>query len=170
MGDGERGEPGFLEAPEGGAAPGAPSGPGTGRRRGRVRPAVSIGIVAALLVAGGSALCVARRPRDPAVAGSVPGGQVLAPLAPARDAGTGEEVAPFSGFAVSVETDPPGAVVTVAGIRRGESPAFAGVTCEPGEGVLVRAEMKRRAPAEVETTCRADALVKLRLRLAPLRP
>jgi hypothetical protein len=131
---------------------------------------VRAAIVLATVAAGAGALLLARSPRDPSVAGSVPGGQVLAPLAAERDEDTGEEVAPFQGFAVSVETDPPGALVTVDGVPRGESPAFAGVDCAPGDAIEVRAEAPGRSPARVETSCRADALVKLRLRLAPRPP
>jgi hypothetical protein len=137
------------------------------------RPRLGLGariaIVAATVAAGAAALLLTRSPRDPAVAGRVPGGDVLAPIAGERDAGSGEEVVPFQGFAVSVETDPPGAVVTVDGVRRGESPAFAGVECSPGDPVEVVAEAPGRAPARAGTICRRDALVRLRLRLPPRR-
>jgi hypothetical protein len=138
-------------------------------RRGRTGTGIRIAVVAAALGAAGAGLWLARGERDPAVAGSVPGGRILAPLSLARDAASGEEVAPFSGFAVSVETEPPGALVSVDGVARGEAPAFAGVACAPGDRVVVRAEARGRAPAAAETTCRADALVKLTLRLPPAR-
>ena len=126
--------------------------------------------VAALALCGSAVFWttreMARPPHDPSVAGTVPIGQVLAPLAAERESGSGEEVAPFTGFAVSVESDPAGALVTVDGVPRGESPAFAGVDCVPGDRIEVRAEKPGFAPATSETACRADALVKVRLRLA----
>ncbi|HSN91877.1 MAG TPA: hypothetical protein VLS93_11670 [Anaeromyxobacteraceae bacterium] len=160
--------------PEPAASPYA-DGPGSGeppRRPGRggLGRGARIAIVAATVAAGAGALWLSRSPRDPAVAGSVPGGQVLAPVAGERDATTGEEVVAFQGFAVSVETEPPGALVTVDGVPRGEAPAFAGVDCSPGEAVEVQAEARGRAPVHVRTACRRDALVKLRLRLPPRRP
>lgn len=89
----------------------------------------------------------------------------LAPLRTTAGPG-GEEVAPFDGFAVSVETDPPGALVEVAGVPRGEAPVLAGIECRPGASVSVRAELAGRPPAVVKTACREDTLVKLTLRLA----
>lgn len=136
-------------------------------RNSRKRRLVAAAAVVGVAVAGAAALAIAaRRPAPAAVETSVPGGQLLAPLATARDA-TGEEVAPFDGFAVSVETDPPGAVVTVAGIARGESPAFAGVDCEPGEDVRIQAALPGRVTAVRSTRCRSNALVKVRLALRP---
>jgi hypothetical protein len=90
----------------------------------------------------------------------------LPPIETTGDPRTGEETAPFSGFAVSVETDPEDALVTVAGVERGESPVLAGVACRPGERVTVRAVKAGYRPARAATTCRKDLLVKLTLRLA----
>jgi hypothetical protein len=90
----------------------------------------------------------------------------LRPLETAA-AGPGEEVAPFSGFAVSVDTEPPGALVTIAGVPRGEAPALANVDCAPGTKLEIRAEKEGFAPARAETACRADTLVKLTVRLRP---
>jgi hypothetical protein len=89
-------------------------------------------------------------------------------LAPIKTeaAAEGEETAPFSGFAISVETEPPGGVVSIAGVPRGEAPVLAGVDCAPGAKLEVRAEKAGFAPARVRTTCRADTLVKLTVRLA----
>jgi hypothetical protein len=131
-------------------------------------------VLAAVLVVAGlglAALSVLRRtprgaaaasaPAEPAVA--VEGATLLPPLAVRAE---GDELtAAFSGFAVSVETDPPGAVVTVAGRRRGEAPVLADVPCAPGAPVDVVAELPGRPPARRATTCRADTLVKLTLRL-----
>jgi hypothetical protein len=88
----------------------------------------------------------------------------LSPLKTAA-AGPGEETAPFSGFAISVETDPPGAIVTIAGVPRGEAPVLANMECKPGARLEIRAEKAGFPPVRRETTCRADALLKLTLRL-----
>jgi hypothetical protein len=88
----------------------------------------------------------------------------LPPLEAEHDQRTGEDVAPFSGFAVSVETVPPGALVVVDGVARGEAPVLAGLDCSPGREIEIRAEAAgRRAAARV--ACRTDALVKVTLRL-----
>ena len=80
-------------------------------------------------------------------------------------AGAGEEVAPFSGFAISVETVPPGALVSIAGVPRGEAPALANLDCRPGRRVELRAELAGHRPVRREIACREDALVKVTLRL-----
>jgi hypothetical protein len=85
----------------------------------------------------------------------------------AADPSTGEEVAPFTGFAVSVDTDPADGIVTIAGVPRGEAPVLAGVECAPGAKVKIRAEKAGFRPADATTTCRADSLVKLTVRLSP---
>ncbi len=89
----------------------------------------------------------------------------LYPPETAADPATGEESGPFSGFAVSVESDPPGALVTVAGIPRGEAPVIAGVDCKPGRKIEVRAEKAGLAPGVKSTLCRKDTLVKITVRL-----
>jgi len=91
----------------------------------------------------------------------------LRPIETAADPRSGEEVAPFSGFAVSVETEPLDALVTIAGVERGESPVLAGIDCKPGSKVQIRVEKAGFRPARATTTCRTDALVKLTVRLAP---
>jgi hypothetical protein len=78
---------------------------------------------------------------------------------------SGEETSPFTGFAVSIETDPAGAVVSIGGVVRGEAPVLANVSCRAGEPVEVRAERQGFAPARRQVACRADTLVKLTLRL-----
>ena len=131
-----------------------PRGP-TSSRRSRVAIAAGVALVAAALVTA----AVLRSRGAPAAAGD---GQALAPIQTARDAATGEDVEPFSGFAVSVETDPPGAMVSIAGVPRGEAPVLADVRCAPGDPVPIRAQLGGRA-ADRATACRRDALVKLRL-------
>jgi hypothetical protein len=79
--------------------------------------------------------------------------------------GSGEETAPFEGFAISVETVPAGAVVSILGTRRGEAPVLANVECRGTEPVEIRAEKPGFLPARREVGCRADALLKLTLRL-----
>lgn len=91
----------------------------------------------------------------------------LRPFETSPDPATGEETAPFSGFAVSVETDPPDAIVTVAGVLRGEAPVLASVDCRPGTKVPIRAEKPGLPQARAATVCRPDTLVKLTLRLGP---
>lgn len=107
----------------------------------------------------------AEHPHEPAEA--VDTDKYLRPIETAADPRTGEELAPFSGFAVSVETEPPDALVTIAGIERGESPVLAGVECKPGTKVPIRVEKPGFPPARTATTCRTDALVKLTIRLGP---
>jgi PEGA domain-containing protein len=129
-----------------------------------------VGLVAVLAAGLGGLVLVARlrtparaeRPNEPA---EIDTSVILRPLETSADPATGERVAPFNGFAVSVETDPPGALVRVAGQERGEAPVFAGLPCAPGAPVDVRAEKPGFAPARATTTCRRDALVKLELRL-----
>jgi hypothetical protein len=109
----------------------------------------------------------AERPSEPAQA--IDTDEYLAPLAGGVDPGSGEQVAPFSGFAVSVETEPEDALVTVAGVERGEAPVLAGVDCRPGAKVAIRVEKPGFRPARSTTVCRADTLVKLTVRLAAAR-
>lgn len=75
-----------------------------------------------------------------------------------------EEVAPFAGFAVAVQTKPPGAIVRVQGVERGEAPVLADVPCSASQRVRVEARWPDDRTATVLTTCREDALVKLTLR------
>jgi hypothetical protein len=93
-------------------------------------------------------------------------GRVLEPIRPRADAQTGEQVAPFSGFAVSVDTEPASALVSVGGVPRGEAPVLAGLDCAPGSAVEISAQKAGYAVARTSTTCRRDALVKLTVRLA----
>jgi hypothetical protein len=133
-----------------------------------------IPVLAALLVAaalGWTALLVLRPARrdgipariEPAVA--VERSQLLPPLDVRAE---GDELtAPFDGFAVSIETEPAGGIVTVAGVARGEAPVLAGVACVPGQPVEIVAALPGRAPLRRTTTCRPDTLVKLTLSPGP---
>jgi hypothetical protein len=94
-----------------------------------------------------------------------PAGRSLEPLRTSIDPRTGERIAPFSGFAVAIETEPPGARVLIDGVERGEAPVLAGVECGPGEQVEIRAAQRGAGEASAVTTCRPDTLVKLTLRL-----
>jgi hypothetical protein len=103
------------------------------------------------------------KPHEPAEA--IDDSHYLSPIKTAA-AGPGEEIAPFSGFAVEVETDPPGGLVSIGGVPRGEAPVLANVDCNPGARLEVRAEKAGFPPARRETACRADTLLKLTIRLA----
>jgi hypothetical protein len=89
----------------------------------------------------------------------------LRPIKTEREA-TGEETAPFTGFALSIDTVPPGAVISVGGEVRGEAPVLANITaCRGAEKIEIRAVKKGFRPARRQIACRADTLVKLTLRL-----
>ena len=88
----------------------------------------------------------------------------LPPIKTERNA-QNEETSPFSGFSVTVDTDPPGAVVSIGGKVRGEAPVLASVECSGTEKVVVIARKEGYRPARREVMCRADLLVKLTLRL-----
>jgi len=127
-----------------------------------------LGIALAALAAGALLIGIVLWARAPRGTPVLPGGgaeRVLAPLRAEKAPGSGEQVAPFSGFAVSVESDPPGAVVSIAGIPRGEAPVLAGLDCDPGERIEIVAEKRGFRVARAATTCREDALVKITLRL-----
>lgn len=128
------------------------------------------GLAAGLAVAGIAAWALrhrsaADRPHEPAE--MVDTDKYLFPIETEAEPGSGEQVAPFSGFAVSVETEPEDALVTIAGVERGESPVLAGVECKPGTKVPIRVEKPGFRPARATTVCRVDALVKLTVRLVP---
>lgn len=128
-------------------------------------PRVALGAGAAVLVVAG-VVAYALAPRGAVVLpdGTEPG-RPLAPLRTAADPRTGEVTAPFQGFAVSVETVPPGALVTIDGVVRGEAPVLAGLECSPGERVEIAARKAGLPLARAATTCREDTLVKLTVRL-----
>ena len=137
-----------------------------GQGRATVRFALfGLGLGAAAILV---AFLAARRPHRTAEADepeALPREQVLAPLTATLDPATGVQVAPFSGFAVSVDTVPPGAVVTIAGVTRGEAPVMVGLECDPGAPIEVRAEKAGAGRARAQVPCRADSLVKVALRL-----
>ncbi len=99
-----------------------------------------------------------RRPHEPAE--EIDNSHYLSPIKTAA-AGPGEETAPFTGFAISVDTEPAGALVTIAGVPRGEAPVLANVDCRPGTKLAIQAEKAGFPPVRRETACRADTLVKL---------
>lgn len=140
-------------------APGTPPPPGAGGRR------IGLGLAALAAIVGIAWWALSPRTTTVPPAGGGKREQVLPPLRAEAVPGTGEVVAPFSGFAVSVESLPPGAVVTIEGIPRGEAPVLAGLDCSPGDRIEVSAEKRGFAVARAVTTCREDALVKLTLRL-----
>jgi hypothetical protein len=132
------------------------------------RPGAAPIAVGALVAAAGVAAIVAwgvspRRGAAPAAEGDP--GRTLEPIRARAEVWSGEQVAPFSGFAVSVETEPPGALVSIGGVPRGEAPVLAGLDCAPGARVEIAAEKGGFPVARAATTCRKDALVKLTVRL-----
>lgn len=106
----------------------------------------------------------ADRPGEPPE--SIDTDSYIRPLETDVETTSGERIAPFSGFAVSIETEPENALVTIAGVERGESPVLAGVECRPGAKVPIRVVKRGFRPARASTLCRADALVKLTIRLS----
>ncbi|HEX9399334.1 MAG TPA: PEGA domain-containing protein [Anaeromyxobacter sp.] len=108
----------------------------------------------------------ARRPEakafEPAV--EIDTSHYLAPIK-TQAAGPDEETAPFTGFAISVDTEPGGALVSIAGALRGEAPVLATLACRGTEQVEVRAEKAGFSPVRRVVACRTDTLLKLTLRL-----
>jgi hypothetical protein len=139
-----------------------------GAIRPRTRRAILIaaGVAAGLAVAAWVAVRVLRHGSASGTADPIDTDRYLRPLETRADPGTGEQVAPFSGFAVSVETEPEGALVTIAGVERGESPVLAGVECKPGAKVPIRVTRRGFRTVQAATLCRSDALVKLTVRLS----
>ena len=141
--------------------------PGMEENRSRyVRIAVIVGI-AAVALAGlyfGMGRLVPRRPPPAEGPSEIDYAEYLHPLK-TEQGGRGEETAPFSGFAVSIDSDPRGAIVTVAGKVRGEAPVLADVSCSGDERIEIRAEKPGFRPARYQVRCRADTLVKITLAL-----
>lgn len=154
-------QPAFQGPPPSG--PGAPPPPPPQRPPLRHAPGILRVVALAVAFVGAAALLVAFALRGRPAAPSTPL-TALPPLEAEHDQRTGEDVAPFSGFAVSVETVPPGALVLVDGVARGEAPVLAGLDCPPGREIEIRAEAAGRRAA-TRVACRADALVKVTLRL-----
>lgn len=92
------------------------------------------------------------------------GSESIAPRSARVDPDTGEEVLPFHGFGLQVDTTPPGASVVVDREEMGTSPLLTTVACRPGEPVRVQATL-RGLSASAVTRCRKDVLVKLPLAL-----
>jgi PEGA domain-containing protein len=130
---------------------------------------LALGLAAGLSVAWVAARALRRGPAEPPrePPEAIDTDRYIRPIETELEPGTGEQVAPFSGFAVSIETEPGDALVTVGGVERGESPVLAGVECTPGAKVPIRVAKPGFRPARASTVCRADALVKLTIRLTP---
>jgi hypothetical protein len=91
--------------------------------------------------------------------------EILSPAAPAAPGV--EQTAPFQGFGLSLESEPDGATVTVDGRVLGETPLLTGLPCTPGSSLRLRVARDPLPARELTTLCRADTLVKLRVRLGP---
>ena len=89
--------------------------------------------------------------------------EIIAPSSPPKEGA--EETAPFQGFGLSLETEPEGASVTVDGRALGETPYLGALRCEPGAKLSISLSRPPFAARELTTLCRADTLVKLRIRL-----
>lgn len=107
------------------------------------------------------------RAADEAVARAQAGWQHVETMAPreARRDATGELVAPFQGFGLSLESTPAGASVRVAGRDVGETPLVTTVDCQPGDEIEVRVERRPYRPAIRKVRCRADALLTVQVSL-----
>jgi hypothetical protein len=140
---------------------------GMGDNRPRyIRIAVIVG-VAALALGGmyyGVSRMAPKRPPPSEPAEEIDRSEYLHPLKTEKTT-RGEELAPFAGFALSVDSDPPGAIVTVAGKVRGEAPVLADVSCSGTDKIDVRAEKAGYRPTRYQVQCRTDTLVKLTLQL-----
>jgi len=78
----------------------------------------------------------------------------------------GTTVLPFQGFALDVETTPPGARLVVNGRALGQTPLVAQVDCRPGDPVEIRLELAGRKPHRRTVACRADTLLGLAVALS----
>jgi len=89
----------------------------------------------------------------------------IAPGEEKVDPATGERTVPHDGFGVFADSEPEGARVSVAGKVLGETPLAAGIPCAAGETVTLRFEKAGLPARQVETRCRPDAMVKLKVAL-----
>jgi hypothetical protein len=121
-----------------------------------------VAVLAGLVLAVAWATRPWRRTHEAAI--EIDRSQLLAPIKTERGP-AGEETSPFTGFAVSIDTDPPGALVSIGGALRGEAPVLASVTCRGAEKVQILAQKPGFRPLRRELACRADTLVKMTLRL-----
>lgn len=128
----------------------------------RVATIVALAVLAA--VALGVALFALPRPRSREPAAEIDRSEYLGPIK-TEPAGHGEETSPFTGFAVSIESDPPGAIVSIGGVVRGEAPVLSNVGCRGSEKVEIRAVKPGFRPVRRALSCRADTLVKVTLHL-----
>jgi hypothetical protein len=128
------------------------------------RIAAIVGAAALAIGAAWLALSALPRPRRAEPAEEIDRSVYLPPIE-TRPTPAGEETSPFTGFAVAIDTDPPGALVSVGAAVRGEAPVLANVPCRGSEKVRIRAEKRGYRPASRDVACRTDTLVKLTLRL-----
>jgi hypothetical protein len=133
------------------------------RRLGALLGALALAIVVAFVALRATQKLPPTKKFEPA--GEIDRSVYLPPIKTERAPG-GEEVSPFDGFAVSIETEPPGAMVSIAGKERGEAPVLANVECKGQEPVFIVARKEGFQPSRRELPCRADQLVKLKLVLA----
>jgi hypothetical protein len=131
------------------------------------RPAALVALLAAAAAAVVVAALALSSPAAPGEGMGAEGDRTLAPIAASLDPSTGERTAPFEGFAVSVETIPPGALVAIDGVERGEAPLLSNLECAPGARVEVTARLPGLAPGRAATTCRANTLAQVVVRLSP---
>jgi hypothetical protein len=92
------------------------------------------------------------------------GSHSYAPRSDRIDPQTGERVAAFEGFGLTIDTQPPGASIHVNGEDKGTSPLLTTVNCAPGDEVRVEAR-RGRLRGRAVTRCRADQLARLRMTL-----
>jgi hypothetical protein len=130
------------------------------RRLGALIGALALAIVVALVALRSQQKAPPPKKFEPAE--EIDRSVYLPPIKTERASG-GEEVSPFAGFAVSIETEPPGAVVSIAGKVRGEAPVLANVECRGQEPVFIVARKEGFQPSRRELLCREDQLVKLKL-------
>lgn len=132
----------------------------------RYRRIAAIAAVAAAAIVG-LVFAIRALPRPhPSEPAEIDRSVYLAPIK-TEAAGHGEETSPFAGFAVSIDTDPPGAVVSIGGVVRGEAPVLSNVACRGSDKVQIRAAKPGFRPVHRELSCRADTLVKVTLHLEP---
>ena len=84
---------------------------------------------------------------------------------PLKPGGVSVDESDDEGFVLMVESEPPGASVSVDGTVRGEAPAAMNLDCTPGAQLKV--ELTREGYAKLEHTlaCGKDRMVRLRAKL-----
>ncbi|GEJ56141.1 PEGA domain-containing protein [Anaeromyxobacter diazotrophicus] len=144
---------------------------GASARAGSARRAAAAATAALEHAASGGAALTGReeaRPASPAELADLQkswvGSEAIAPRSARVDPASGEEVLPFQGFGLQVDTAPSGASVLVDGEDMGTTPLLTTVPCQPGEQVRVLAKLGELSASAV-TRCRKDVLVKLPLTL-----